>query len=187
MQHHLEMLFKVGLQKKYKKDEIIFFEGEKPLFFFVLLEGKIRIYKTQETGIQKTLHVFNSVSLIAEMPSFRGIPYPATAICEKESIILRICIQDLKKQLQDSQFSLLLIQSLFEKIRILEQYIQESQEPLSQRVLTFLSNHQEEILSLNQRQIAQRLNTTAESLSRVLKKLKNENKINVVKGKIYLN
>ena len=86
MEQYLTALETLGQKRHYKKGNILFFEGEIPNNFFFLLEGKIRVYKSLDLGIEKTLHIFYPTNFIAEMPSFYGSPYPASAICEEDKI-----------------------------------------------------------------------------------------------------
>ena len=172
MQNVFKMLYGVGHKRFYNNAEILFFEGEMPKKLLVLLGGKVRIYKTN--GAQEaTLHHICAPSFIAEMPSFLGLAYPASAVCVGECEILEISLEVFKKQcIGDSEFCLSFIASLCQKIKILESHISRTSQSLKERVEGFLQNHKSELPHLTQRQIAQRLNTSPESLSRVLKELK---------------
>ncbi len=46
MKDYLELLSSVGKLKKFQKNSILFYEGEEAKKFFILLKGKIRIYKS---------------------------------------------------------------------------------------------------------------------------------------------
>lgn len=48
MQDCFKILFSLGYKRFYHKEEILFFEGETPKQLFVLLSGKVRVYKTIE-------------------------------------------------------------------------------------------------------------------------------------------
>lgn len=187
MQKYLKILEKIGRKKHYQKGNILFYEGEKAVCFFVLLEGKLRVFKSFSNFKEINLHFFTPVSFVAEMPAFKGINYPASAICESECEILELQFSDFEALCkEDMQFSFLLITSLFEKIHILEQDLRTHSLELKERLKFFLNSNEKELSTLTQRQIADKLNTQAQSLSRVLKELKNEGFLKTNKGKIEL-
>lgn len=183
---YVKILENLGVKKKYKKNEILFFEGEKANKFFLLLSGNVRIYKSLELGSEKTLHIFHPISFIAEMPSFNNAEYPASAMCEEDCEILCVNTNVFKDQLKDTQFCFSFISSLFQKIRILEGYIELNNQNLNERFLNFANKNKAILPTLTQRKIAQMLNTSAESLSRILKELKKQGKVTITKGKILL-
>ena len=67
--------------------------------------------------------------------------------------------------------NLLFIASLCHKIAILERHIAHTAQNLQEKVCCFLLENRSALPTLSQRQIAQKLNTSPESLSRVLRKL----------------
>lgn len=184
--NHLSILQKLGVKRKYSKGAIIFFEGERASKFFLLLKGSVRIYKSSDLGAEKTLHIFKPVSFIAEMPSFNNAEYPASAACEDECEVLVMDSNVFKKELENTQFCFTFINSLLQKIKILESHIDANNKNLSDRFLAFALQNKATLHTLTQRKIAQVLNTSAESLSRILKKLKEENKIKIDKGRVYI-
>ena len=46
MEDYFKLLHSIGYKRFFNKDEILFFEGESPKKLFVLLSGKVRIYKS---------------------------------------------------------------------------------------------------------------------------------------------
>lgn len=187
MQDYVKLLDNIGHKKLYKKGEILFFEGENPKRVLVLLSGSIRLYKTTDDNKEITLHKIENSGFIAEMPSFLNLPYPASAICENDSELLEVNLETLKEKcVTNATFCFSLIASLCQKIKILESHINNNHKKIKDKILEFLMRNRENLPHLNQREIAQRLNITPESLSRSLKTLKLENKITTTKGKIVL-
>ncbi|TKX28624.1 Crp/Fnr family transcriptional regulator [Campylobacter sp. MIT 12-5580] len=185
MQNVLEFFLRIGRKKRYQKGNILFFEGEKAELFFILLSGEVRVYKTLAAGKELSIHHFTPISFIAEMPAFEGLNYPASAICEKESEVLELDFKQFKALCQeDSKIALMLISSLFKKIQILEKELGTQSLDLRQKFLYFLLENEAKLSSLTQKQVAQKLNSRAESLSRLIKELKNKALIDTHKGKI---
>lgn len=186
MQDYIKMLYSVGYKRFYNPNEFLFFEGEIPKRILVLLSGKVRIYKANQNK-EETFHYILAPSFIAEMPSFLKLPYPASAVCVGECEILEIDLETFKKHcVGNADFCFSFIASLCQKIRILENHISRYSQSLKERVKEFLVENKEDLSNFTQRQIAQKLNTSPESLSRILKELKNAGFIKTQKGKIII-
>ncbi|HEF1622508.1 Crp/Fnr family transcriptional regulator [Campylobacter lari] len=185
MDKHFEILISKGKKKHFNKGNILFFQGEKANKIYILLSGKVRIYKVNAKGFELTLHTLTPVNFIAEMPVFEGINYPANAICEQDC---EICVFDFdefrKLCLENGEFSFLLLTSLIGKIRILENFIRQKSLDLKSRLVSFLLENEEKLQNLKQKEIAVILNLPPESLSRFLKELKQNELICTNKGKI---
>lgn len=188
MQDYFKMLYNVGYKRFYNKDEILFFEGEMPKKLYVLLRGKVRIYKSANNGLkEQTLHYISAPSFIAEMPSFLKRPFPASAICYEECEILEVTLETFQKQcIENADFCYPFIVSLCQKIKILETHITKNSLSLKERLCVFLEENRDILESLTQREIAQKLNTSPESLSRILKELKRQGVIDTKRGKIII-
>ncbi len=172
----IEKLLNISIVKKLSRENILFYEGEKPQFFYVLLDGFIKIYKTDLKGNEIVLHLFKKPTFLAEMPSFENIPFPATAISMKdESQFLLIDRESFLTLLHsDFQFSLYLIKSLSQKIRNLEQVINRNLiYDAMTKVCSFIKENPTDVATIKHKDIAILLNMAPETLSRILKKLKN--------------
>ncbi|MDU5326116.1 Crp/Fnr family transcriptional regulator, partial [Campylobacter ureolyticus] len=63
----LEKIENISIIKHYKKGEIFFLEGEKPLFLSILLDGKLKIYKTSPKGKEIFIHEILPINFVAEL------------------------------------------------------------------------------------------------------------------------
>lgn len=184
MKDYLELLSSVGKIKKFQKNSILFYEGEEAKKFFILLKGKIRIYKSTASDKEITLHYFNPLNFIAEMPAFKKLNYPANAIFEEDGEILEIDFVNFQNLCSENkEFNFLLISSLFDKIKILEKKLSQNALDLRTRLLKYLWKMKKIRYNFT-KQIAIDLNVRAQSLSRVLKELKISELIDTKKGKI---
>ncbi|MBK1972617.1 Crp/Fnr family transcriptional regulator [Campylobacter sp. TTU-622] len=186
MEDYLNFLYKIGNIKKYKKNNILFYEEEQAKNFFILLKGKVRIYKSINDK-QMTLHRFLPISFIAEMPAFKRLKYPANAEFEEEGEILEINFEKFYNLcLENTKFNFLLIASLFEKIKILEKKLLQNSLELKEKIAYYILENEQKLDIITQKQIALDLNVRVESLSRVLKEFKNNNILTTNKGKIII-
>ncbi len=184
---YIAQLSKIGRIRHYKSDNILFFEGEMPMKLLLLLKGKVRLSKAfgGNKNALKVLHTLNAVCFIAEYPALTGQSYPASGICVGECEILEIKLKDFRTHIkQNGEFCFSLISSLCQKIGILERYITKNENSLSQNLANFLLENSANLPS--QRKIAEILNTNPQSLSRIIKSLKDLDAISVNKGKIII-
>lgn len=184
---YIEQLRKIGKIRHFKDDNILFFEGEVATKLLLLLKGKVRINKAfgGNKNLQKTLHTLSAVCFVAEYPAFAGELYPASGICVGKCEILEIELEKFKAHsAENSEFCFSLISSLCQKIGILERYITQSENSLTQNLINFLLENSANLPS--QRKIAEILNTNPQSLSRIIKSLKDIGAISVNKGKIVI-
>jgi len=170
----LEKLKKISVIKKYKAKEILFYEGDEPTYLYVLLQGTLKVYKTNHKGQQIFLHQFYPGGLVAELANFENIPYPATAEFMSESEVLRIDYKALEKDFfKNPEISFEIIKSLIAKHKILIDVIQkEVILTADAKVAKFILENGELFKTLKNTQVASILNLTPETLSRTLSKFK---------------
>ena len=76
---HLEELSRIGEEKHYQKGKIIFYEGHEGSGFYVVAEGRVKIYKVSLVGKEQILHIFGPGEPFGEVPVFSGSAFPANA------------------------------------------------------------------------------------------------------------
>lgn len=175
----LEKLKKISVIKKYNAKEILFYEGDAPTYLYALLQGTLKVYKTNHKGQQIFLHQFYPGGLVAELANFENIPYPATAEFMSNSEVLRIDYQALEKDFfKNPDMSFEIIKSLIAKHKILIEVIQkEVILTADAKVAKFLLENAELFQTLKNTQVASILNMTPETLSRTLTKFKSSGMI----------
>ncbi len=63
----IELLSSFAKKRKYEKDSILFYEKEKPTSLILLIDGVLKVYKTDPKNNEIIMHRFLPVSLVAEM------------------------------------------------------------------------------------------------------------------------
>lgn len=66
--------------KTVDRGEIIFFEGDEATGFYMVAEGKVKIFKSSMEGREQILHIFGPGEPFGEVPVFHGLPFPANAM-----------------------------------------------------------------------------------------------------------
>jgi len=170
----IEKLKKISVIKKFSAKEILFYEGDAPIYLYVLLQGTLKVYETNHKGQQIFLHQFYPGGLVAELANFENIPYPATAEFMSESEVLRIDYKALEHDFfKNPDISFEIIKSLIAKHKILIDVIQkEVILTADAKVAKFILENGELFKTLKNTQVASILNLTPETLSRTLSKFK---------------
>lgn len=182
----LKELENYAVVTKYSKDNIVFYEGDEPKYLHLLVDGIIKLYKTTSANKEIIMKYFTKNELIAELTNFDNMPYPATAVAHNDCEVLRVDFEKFKEIMYKNESMVLKIQSsLIKKIKNLESLIS-SQLVLDthQRVAKYIVENQNTFFSTKNIFIAQMLNITPETLSRVLRSFKDKNYIDMDKKEI---
>lgn len=83
-QHH-ESLAKIAQVRKFKRGQIIFSEGDDGAGFYVIDEGRVKIFKVSPDGKEQILHIAGPGEPFAEVAVFTGAPYPAHSMALQAS------------------------------------------------------------------------------------------------------
>jgi CRP/FNR family transcriptional regulator len=171
-QNELQLLSSFCIKKQYKKGEIVFYEKDTPTSLLVIVEGVLRVYKTNPKGNEIIINKFYPTSLVAEMPLLEEICYPASASFESDGIILEIDFERFKREfLQNPEVSFKFFKSLSEKIKNLENVIALNVVlDSTSRVAKYICENKD-ALTMKHSELARYLDMTPETLSRIFKKL----------------
>lgn len=75
----LDEIVDIAIERTYSKGEAIFFEGDPGHGFYMVGEGKVKIFKMSLGGKEQILHIFGEGEPFGEVPVFHGQPFPASA------------------------------------------------------------------------------------------------------------
>jgi len=181
------------------KREILFSEGEEAKGFYVILSGKVKLYKISPEGKEQILHVVSAPDAFAEAALFLEGTYPAFAEPLSDCQLLYIPKRDFIQLIErNPQLSINMIVSLSHYLRRFASLIEElSLKEVSSRIAKYLldlsmklskegKDPKEVELDLSKTQLASKLGTISETLSRTLAKMKAKKIIDVKKNKILI-
>jgi len=161
--------------KKYKRGNILFYQGDEPKTLYLLLKGSVKVYKLDSKSNEIIIHIFDTMTLIAELANLEEMPYPASAEALSSIEVLEIDYQKFKEEfLSDSKTAFEFIKSLTKKIKNLENLIANLSLDSKARVAKFIYENEQLFLDSKNTKVASILNITPETLSRVIKKFKDE-------------
>lgn len=75
----LEQIRAISVDRFYGRGKAVFFEGEPGEGFFVVVDGRVKIYKLSPEGKEKILHIYGPGQPFGEVPVFAGKQFPANA------------------------------------------------------------------------------------------------------------
>ncbi|QYS86174.1 Crp/Fnr family transcriptional regulator [Flavobacterium oreochromis] len=115
---YYEEFIKYGaIEKTFKKNEVIFNEGESALFFYFIINGSVRMFNRNEEGKEFVQGYFLSGQSFGEPPLFIEENYPTTAACIKDSILLKLSKKNFFRMLEDMpELQILFIKILSKRI-----------------------------------------------------------------------
>ncbi len=171
---NIKKLDKISLFKKYEAGEIVFYEGDPPGTLYILVDGVLRLYKTDAKGNEIYIHQFTPTGLVGELACFENMKYPATAKFITKGEILKIDFKKLEKYFfNDPKISMEIIKSLTKKIKILSNVLHKEMILTSEaKIARLIIVHKDYFKKMKNTDIASMANITPETLSRTLSKFK---------------
>ncbi len=169
----LKTLASISTKKHYEKNSIVFYEKEEANKLLLLIEGTLKVYKTDLKNNEIVINRFYPTCMVAEVAILEGIPYPASGAFETAGVIIEIDFKKFKEEFfSNPDIALLFFKSLSKKIKYLEDVISLNIVlDSTARLAKFLCDNKDELDSLKNYDLAKRLHMTPETLSRTFKKL----------------
>ncbi len=179
-ERELSSLAAIASPRTLSAGELLFLQGDPVIGVYVLLKGSVRIYKGSPEGKEYTLHYISPGQMFAEATLFRGDGYPANCVAVEDSQVVLFPKQSLIDLLQKSpSASLKMIAALSAFVRDLNQQVEDlSLREVSGRLAAYLLRLSETAssarfeLDISKSDLARKLGTISETLSRNLRKLK---------------
>jgi CRP/FNR family transcriptional regulator len=191
----VEQLARIAIAQTYSKGEIIFQAGDEGSGFFIVVSGRVKVYKTSAEGKEQILHLFGAGDHFAEVPAFDGQNFPASAMALETSELLFFPRTSFLNLLQEQPTLAIKILGVFARhLRIMAQLVEDlSLKEVPGRLATYLlylsdRNNSSDLVELDmtKSQLAALLGTIPETLSRVFAKLSTEDIISTNGSKIQL-
>ena len=191
----LSAIRQIAVEKQYNKGQTIFSEEDETKGLFVVVDGRVKIYKVSSEGKEQILHIIEAGQSFGEVTVFTGQQMPANAQTLAKSRLLlfpRSAFVGLVTANPSLALNLLAIMS--KKLRQFAAQIENlSLKEIPARLASYLVYLAEEqdagdavTLNVSKGQLASLLGTIPETLSRIFAKLSAQNLIRVEGPKITL-
>lgn len=175
-----EDLVKIMVDRSYKRGVIIFSEGDEGAGFYVVISGRVKIFKLSPDGKEQILHIFGPGEPFGEVSVFAGQRFPAHAEALDQSRVFffpRGAFVELIKK--DPSLALNMLAILSRRLRRFTLLIEDlSLKDVPGRLAAYLLYLSEQRdgstdlkLDIAKGQLASLLGTIPETLSRILTKM----------------
>ena len=176
----LNELRQIAVDRFYDKGKTIFFEGDSCDGFYIIADGRVKIYKLSFDGKEHILHIYGPGNPFGEVPVFAGKKFPANAQTLLKSHLLffpRTAFIDLISQNPSLSLNMLAVLSM--RLRQFTVQIENlSLKEVPGRLASYLlylakeqSGTDTVMLTISKGQLASLLGTIPETLSRILAKM----------------
>jgi CRP/FNR family transcriptional regulator len=177
---HLEEIARIVVDHAVQRGNIIFSEGDDGNGFYVLLTGRVKIFKLSMEGKEQILHIFGPGEPFGEVPVFEGRQFPAYASAMEDSHILFFPRADFIQLIgTNPDLALNMMAVLSRRLRQFASLIEDlSLKEVPGRLAAYLVYLSEKKhgaanleLDITKSQLASLLGTIPETLSRILARL----------------
>jgi CRP/FNR family transcriptional regulator len=183
----LHALARRAVERRFRQDEVLFVAGEEAYGLYVIVAGAVRAFRESVDGREQVIHVERAGATVAEVPVFDDGPFPSTVAADEETTVLFIEKRDVRLLcMEHPEIALAALKVLAGRLRQCAALVETlSLREVSQRLARFLlaearrkgvrtaqglSVH----LTLTNPQIAARIGTVREVVSRTLARLQHD-------------
>jgi CRP-like cAMP-binding protein len=192
----LRALSERAMERRLTRGEILFMAGDEAAGLFVIVDGAVRAYREGLDGREQVIHVERAGATIAELPVFDDRPYPSTVAAEEETLVLFIDKRDVKRLcLEHPNIALAALKLLAGRLRRCAELVESlSLREVDQRLARWLLGEArvrgtrtgegtQLTLALTNQQIAARIGSVREVVSRAFTRLQ-QNELIFVEGRV---
>ncbi len=156
--------------------EILFHEGFEGAFFYIILDGLIRLFKTTYEGKESTIKIIYKGEFFAEAILYGKTHYPVSAIAIEPTKIIGIHRDSFWKMIDSSESRNQFIGAIFDKMRYLIDQVHyisslDVEERFFRFILSNFGRHYKYRITIPKRDIASAIGTIPETFSRLLLRL----------------
>ncbi len=173
------------IERHFPKDAIIVDEGLTGDYMYVIRSGRVKVTKASDDGREKIMNLFGAGDFFGEMSLLDNQPRSASVTTLEPSTLLALSRRDLIELLQSSStLALCVIQELSRRLRdtgeqassISFQKVQERARGLFERIARDegSADHSRITPTLTHQQIADMIGTSRETVTRAVKRLKDD-------------
>ncbi|MGJ7044754.1 Crp/Fnr family transcriptional regulator [Thermoanaerobacterium thermosulfurigenes] len=190
---------KIALVKEYKKNTVIFYEGDEGDAIYFVKKGKVKISKISQQGKEHIIRIMEDGDIFAESLLFIGGKYPATAEAIEDSKIIVLKNKDIENLiLNNNEVALGIIKLMAKRLQNVAVIIENLalKDSLGRTVSILLTFAREKgiqgkdgiaiELNLNRQDLANMVGTSRENMTRILSQLDKEGVIKLERHAIVI-
>lgn len=178
----------LAVQREFQKNELIFSEGDEASGFYMVVSGRVKIFKLSPEGKEKILHIFGPGEPFGEVAVFAGRSFPANAEAISACRLLFFPKKDFAALIQrQPSIAMTILAVLSERLRHFTVQIENlSLKEVPGRLASYLlvlareqKRSKAVTLPISKGQLASLLGTIPETLSRIFAKMQHQELIEV--------
>lgn len=194
----INLLLQKGATYRYAEaGEIIFNEGAPAAFYYQLISGKVRWSNFDDNGKEVLHKIVEAGESFGEFPLFDGEPYAASAVADSPCTLLRLGVTSFHELLAEYpdihlSFTKALVGHLRFKFFLLNLLSQHKPQTVLFKLIDYFNQHGKLIckdcnrLMLTRQQLANMSGLRVETVIRAIKQMQQEDKLCIVKGKVFI-
>ncbi len=195
--NQLDRLSQVIIDRQYRKNQIIFGEGDPGEAIFLLKNGKIKLTKTTPDGREQILAFRSAGEIFAEVVLFDGGAYPATAEVIEDAKVGIIRNKDIERIILDNvDIAISLLKIMSKRLRqaqtsLKDIALKDVYGRLASTLLKLAAEHGIKSdggtrisLNLTHQDLANMIGTSRESVNRVISEWRKEGVLDAQRGEI---
>jgi len=185
-----------GTYKHVNKGEVIFHEGTDGRFYYQLVEGRIKWVNVDDSGKEFVQKFVEEGESFGDLPLLDDGPYVATAIAEKDSLVIRLTKGMFLQLLRENhtlhyKFTRLMTERLRQKFTILKDIASQNPE---RQIFSILHQYKKDHskseneklkIELTRQEIADMTGLRVETVIRAIRHLHDKGTVRIEKGKVY--
>lgn len=188
-----------AVERHLNRGELLFSANDPSDGLYIVLSGSVRAFRVNLDGREQTIHIERPGGMLAEVAAFDGGPFPSTTIAEEDSDVLFLAREDVRQfMLQHPEAALKALTIIAKKLRMIASMVEQlALMDVGQRLARFLldeaqssvpklTNGASFTLPLSHSQIASRLGSVREVVSRGLQKLTQQGIIRIQDHRVVL-
>ncbi len=175
----LDLMAEAFPRKRYDPSQVIFSEGEPAGGFYILLSGRLKIYKLSLEGKEQILHIIEPGEPFAEVALFSETKFPAYAEAIEKSEVMFLSRNAFRQLItNDPAIAMNMLAILSQRLKYFTRLVENlSLKEVPQRLaayLLFLAGRKKSehiALDISKGQLASLLGTIPETLSRIMARM----------------
>ncbi len=190
----IQALAQRAVERRFAPEEMLFWEGEPCAGIFLIVQGSVKIFKTSQGGREMMLALEGAPSTVAELPLFDGGPYPASVRAVEPVVSLFVNKADFQQVCrQYPEVALKVLAVVGRRLRHLVGVVEAMTfGSVTQRLARLLLDTSRQAgadefdLPLTHQELASRLGTVREVVSRNLARFRAEGLLRIQGHRIYI-
>lgn len=185
-----------GTFHKVEKGHVLFCEGDQAHFYYQVVEGKIKMCNCNEEGKEFIQGIFEPGQSFGEPPLFDNDPYPASAVADTPSTVIRLRKEQFLSLLKENfDIHFCFTQTLAKRLRFKSMISKEiSSYGPTHRITALLNDYKKNLglrndqyckIELTRQQIADMTGLRVETVIRSIKLLEANGVLTIEKGKVF--